>query len=139
MPYNKASEEKKWKKWKQNEEKMLKQYGLSEEVIQELYDYDWDQFKEERRYREKQLSGFDLIEQIEAPVNTIPIRSFYDVLDQLQDEELYAYLKNINQQTMQIIYLKIIGYSVKEIAQMMNMKEDTVRHRISVIRKKLKK
>lgn len=139
MSYNKSSEEKKWRKWKNNEEKLLKKYGLSEDEIHELRDYDWKQFNEERRYRERQVTGFDYMNQIESPVASLPVRDFHDILDQLQDEELYDFLKRLNQQTMDILYLKVIGYSVKEIAEMMGLKEDTVRYRIRVIRKKLKK
>ena len=124
MSYNKGSEEKKWRKWKNNEEKLLKEYGLSEEEIQELHDYDWKQFNEERRFRERQVTGFDYMNQIESPVASLPIRNFHDILDQLQDEELYDFPKRLNQQTMDILYLKVIGYSVKEIAEMMGLKED---------------
>lgn len=139
MSYNKSSEEKKWRKWKNNEEKLLKEYGLTEEKIQELRNYDWKQFNEERRFRERQVTGFDYMGQIESPVLSLPVRNFHDILDQLQDEELHAFLKKLNQQTMDILYLKVIGYSVKEIAEMMGLKEDVIRYRIRVIRKKLKK
>ena len=77
--------------------------------------------------------------QIESPVASLPVRNFHDILDQLQDDELHAFLKRLNQQSMDILYLKVIGYTVKEIAEMMGLKEDTVRYRIRVIRKKLKK
>lgn len=77
--------------------------------------------------------------EMESRAASLPVRNFHDILDQLQDEELYDFLKRLNQQTMDILYLKVIGYTVKEIAEMMGLKEDTVRYRIRVIRKKLKK
>ena len=139
MSYKKGSEEMKGRKGKNQDEKILKTSGWSEAEIQELHDYDWKQFNEERRYRERQVTGFDYMNQIESPVASLPVRDFHDILDQLQDEELYDFLKRLNQQTMDILYLKVIGYTVKEIAEMMGLKEDTVRYRIRVIRKKLKK
>ena len=42
MAYNKAKEEYKWKQWKEQEEKKLRELGVSEEVIAELRDYDWN-------------------------------------------------------------------------------------------------
>ena len=45
MAYNKAKEEYKWKVWKEQEEKKLRELGVSEEVIAELRDYDWNCFK----------------------------------------------------------------------------------------------
>lgn len=42
MAYNKAKEEYKWKVWKEQEEKKLRELGVSEEVIAELRDYDWN-------------------------------------------------------------------------------------------------
>ena len=38
MAYNKAKEEYKWKVWKEQEEKKLRELGVSEEVIAELRD-----------------------------------------------------------------------------------------------------
>ena len=38
MAYNKAKEEYKWKVWKEQEEKKLRELSVSEEVIAELRD-----------------------------------------------------------------------------------------------------
>ena len=55
MAYNKAKEEYKWKVWKEQEEKKLRELGVSEEVIAELRDYDWNCFKQERNYKNHQM------------------------------------------------------------------------------------
>ena len=41
MAYNKARAEKKWLKWKEAEEKKLRELGVDEETIQRLHTYDW--------------------------------------------------------------------------------------------------
>ena len=51
MAYNKASEERKWNYWKELEEKKLRELGMEEEKIQKLRQMDWEDFLEERRYR----------------------------------------------------------------------------------------
>lgn len=50
MAYNKARAEKEWLKWKEAEEKKLRELGVDEDTIQRLHTYDWTQFKSERRF-----------------------------------------------------------------------------------------
>lgn len=54
MGFNYANEAKKWNKWKDNEEKILRELEVDEEVIQQLRIYDWNAFKAERRIRSRQ-------------------------------------------------------------------------------------
>lgn len=44
MAYNKAKAEKEWLRWKEAEEKKLRELGVDEETIQRLHTYDWAQF-----------------------------------------------------------------------------------------------
>lgn len=53
MAYNKARAEKEWLKWKEAEEKKLRELGVDEDTIQRLHTYDWAQFKSERRFLER--------------------------------------------------------------------------------------
>ena len=78
MAYNKAKEEYKWKLWKEQEEKKMRELGVSEEIIAELHEYDWNCFKEERSYQNHQMPDTDFIEgsedtlgkwEIPQPVN----------------------------------------------------------------------
>ena len=62
MAYNKAKEEYRWNQWKAEEEKILREQGVEEEMIQKLREYDWDDFKAERRFREHQTSLLDCME-----------------------------------------------------------------------------
>ena len=55
MAYNKAGAEKKWLKWKEAEEKKLRELGVDEETIQRLHTYDWAEFNRERRYLQRQV------------------------------------------------------------------------------------
>ena len=52
MAYNKAKEEYRWNQWKAEEEQILREQGVEEETIQKLREYDWEDFKAERRFRE---------------------------------------------------------------------------------------
>ena len=50
MSFNYGREEKKWRLWKQAEEKELRDLGVDEETIEKLHTYDWAVFNSDRRY-----------------------------------------------------------------------------------------
>lgn len=54
MSYNYIKEYLKWKKWKEQEEKILRQEKVSEAIIEDLHDFDWKQFNAERRFKRHQ-------------------------------------------------------------------------------------
>lgn len=139
MVYNKAREERKWKKWKEKEERVLRQEGMPENKIMELHQYDWKLFNADRRFREKQFTNSNLIDCVGTVYIQLPIRNFDDILDQIEDMNLYHVMMNSNIQTMAILYLKIEGYTNKEISSILGMKEGTIRKRIFDVRRKLDK
>ena len=139
MGYNKSTEERKWKQWKMKEERILREQGMPERKILELRQYDWNLFNSDRRFREKQFTNNDFINYVGMTCIKLPIRNFSDILDQIEDIQLYDVMRKANIQTMAILYLKIYGYTNKEISSMLGLKETTIRKRIYDIRKKLKK
>ena len=50
MSFNYGREEKKWRLWKEAEEKELRDLGVDEETIEKLHNYDWAVFNSDRRY-----------------------------------------------------------------------------------------
>ena len=46
MAYNKAKEEKKWRLWKEAEEKQLRNLGVTEDDIEQLRIHDWAIFNQ---------------------------------------------------------------------------------------------
>ncbi|WP_278452271.1 RNA polymerase sigma factor [Thomasclavelia spiroformis] len=139
MGYNKAKAEKKWKEWKNKEENLLRKLGMNEDKIDELYNYDKELFNSERSFLRRTIIDSDFIEYLSTSKIELPIDNMDDLLNQIDREELYQAMRKINEQTLKIIYLKIVGYSVKEIAQMMGISDYTVRYRLRKVRKKLKK
>ncbi|MFR0862711.1 MAG: sigma-70 family RNA polymerase sigma factor, partial [Pseudoruminococcus massiliensis] len=53
MAYNKAREERKWRIWKQSEEKKLRELGVSDDNISKLRKHDWANFNSDRRYYQR--------------------------------------------------------------------------------------
>ena len=137
MAYNKARAEKEWLEWKNDEETKLRKLGVDEDTIQRLHTYDWEAFKADRRYQEWNTGENPLSER---PTNDIScnIRNIDQLLDSIENEELFDALKATDSQTLQILIYKMAGYTGAEIAHKMDLTEVNVKQKISRLRKKLK-
>lgn len=138
MSYNYRKEYAKWKKWKEQEERILKQMKMPKNKINELREFDWAQFNDERRFTRKQNitneQYFTLI-----PVNDKKeFKNINDILDSVEDEALYEYLKDEEPVLLTIILLKIQGFSIKEISKLINMPISTIYRKIEKIKKNFK-
>ena len=121
MSYNYRKEYAKWKRWKEQEERILKQMNMPKNKINEL-----TQFNDERRFTRKQNitnnQYFALI-----PVNDKKeFKNINDILDSIEDEALYEYLKDEEPVLLTVILLKIQGFSIKEISKVINMPISTI-------------
>lgn len=138
MAYNKAREEKKWRIWKEAEEKKLRQLGVCENTIQKLREHDWAVFNSERRYYEKwQETGTYLDEIAESQQHT-EVKSVEDLLNGIENEQLYQVLSEMDKLTLQIIFWKIEGYSSMEISEKCGLSVSAVNFRMWHLRKKIK-
>lgn len=138
MSYNYRKEYAKWKKWKEQEERILKQMKMPKNKINELREFDWAQFNDERRFTRKQNitneQYFTLI-----PVNDKKeFKNINNILDSIEDEALYEYLKDEEPVLLTIILLKIQGFSIKEISKLINMPISTIYRKIEKIKKNFK-
>lgn len=138
MAYNKASEERKWRYWKEQEEKKLRELGMDEEKIRKLRQMDWEDFLEERRYRERLEETMQEIDTGKPEDGEPFATDVRELLDHVGDRRLYELLKDTEHQTLEILLLSTWGYSGREIAQIMEMAEQTVYTKRNRLRKKLK-
>jgi RNA polymerase sigma-70 factor (ECF subfamily) len=128
MAYNKAKEEHKWKKWKEREEQKLRELGMDETSIQILRESDWADFNSDRRFREHQTPLLEHMEFLleEAEVCEAHIQSIEELLDAISDEKLLHILLEADRGTLQILVMKMMGYSPKEISKQTGHPEQTV-------------
>lgn len=138
MAYSKASAEKAWLKWKTKEEKHLRELGVDEDTIQRLHAYDWEMFKAERNYQQRHIDIGTFPEIVSEAASDQP-HSVENLLDSIENERLYQLLRKVDPQTLQMLFLKSLGYTAKEIEQQTGMPESMVHNRISRLRKKYKK
>lgn len=138
MSYNYAREAKKWKQWKQKEETLLRLLGADEEMILKLRDYDYQMFLADRRIRSKQSATLDTF-FLNIPYFDHPeIQSVEDLLDHIENEILFNQLSKTDPQTLHIILLKILGYSIKEISEILGINQGIIYNRIHRLKKNLR-
>lgn len=139
MAYNKAREEKKWRLWKEAEEKQLRSLGVSESDIETLRVHDWAIFNSDRRYYQRMQETGTYLEEVAADMTQPEIKTVEDFLDNIENQQLYQVLIKVDRLTLQAILLQIQGYSITEIAAILGMKEDTVYKRLGRLKQKIKK
>ena len=139
MAYNKAREEKKWRLWKEAEEKQLRSLGVSENDIEKLRVHDWAIFNSDRRYYQRMQETGTYLDEVAADMTQPEIKTVEDFLDNIENQQLYQVLIKVDRLTLQAILLQIQGYSIAEIAAVLGMKEDTVYKRLGRLKQKIKK
>ena len=138
MAYNKARAEKEWLKWKEAEEKKLRELGVDEDTIQRLHTYDWAQFKSERRFLERWEEWSPYVELISAQDLELPVEDTEALLDSIEDMELFSLLHNVDKLTLEILFMKMDGYGSKEISEKTGLSVNAIDLRIFKLKKKLK-
>lgn len=140
MSYNKAKAEKEWNQWKDREEKKLRELKMSEESIQILREYDWDQFKEDRRFNERQWTyeeSYFVKTSISEDKN--PYIKFDQLLNSLENVNLFECVKNTDSITKSIIVLKVNDYTTEDISIILEISPNVIYKKVYKLRKKFKK
>ena len=138
MAYNHGREERKWRIWKESEERTMRECGVDESVIEEIRTYDRADFNSNRRFYRWTN---DVAEYLEEMADTEPqaeIHSVSDLLDEIENENLYRALLTVDKRTLQIVLLKMQGYSIKEIAPIVHLTTGAIYARLDHLRKKLR-
>lgn len=139
MAYNKAKEERKWKQWKEKEETLLRTMGMDEDSIQALRRSDWEEFKAERCYQEHRAVFSQYLDQASITMEEKEINTTTALLDSISDERLLHILLDTDSGTLQLLLMKMMGFSVSEIADELKISEYAVYNRIKRLKKKIKK
>lgn len=139
MAYNKAREEKKWRLWKEAEEKQLRSLGVSEDTIEQLRVHDWAIFNSDRRYYQRMQETGTYLEEVAEDTILPEIRTVDDFLDNIENQQLYQVLIMVDRLTLRIALMKIQGYSTREIAAFLGITEKAVYRRMDRFKEKLKK
>ena len=139
MAYNKAKEEKKWRLWKEAEEKQLRNLGVNEDDIEKLRIHDWAIFNSDRRYYQRVQETGTYLDELAEDTTQPEVKTVEDFLDSIENQCLYQILIKVDRLTLQAILLQLQGYSVAEIAARLDMKEDAIYKRLKRLKEKIKK
>ena len=138
MAYNKAREEKKWRLWKEAEEKQLRSLGVSENDIETLRVHDWAIFNSDRRYYQRVQETGTYLDTVAASTDQAEPKTVQDFLDHIENQELYHVLITVDRLTLQIVLMKIQGYSTHEIARYLKITEKAVYRHMDRLKEKVK-
>ena len=116
MAYNNGRENRKWLIWKEAEEKILREHGVDENTIEQIRTDDRADFNSNRRFYHWTSDFGEYLEGMADKERRTEVKMVSDLLDEIEDETLYWALLTVDRRTLQIILLKMQGYSTKESA-----------------------
>ena len=138
MAYNHGREERKWRIWKEAEETILRKYGVDEDTIEEIRTYDRAEFNSNRRFYRWTSDFGEYLEGMSEVEPVVDVKTVADLLDEIENENLYQALLTVDKRTLQILLLKMQGYSTKETSAIVNLSIKSIYKRIERLRNKLK-
>ena len=139
MSYNHGKEERRWKRWKLAEEKVLRACSMDENTIEQLRLWDRAMFNSDRRFYEKLQDMGTYLDSVAGSEAPTEIYTVEDLLNDIENAELLKALLTVDKLTLQITLLKMNGYSANEIAILIHLSTDAIYKRIAILKKKLKK
>ena len=138
MIFNHGQAKCEWLRKKQEEEKILREYGMSEVLIEELRKSDWEEFKSERRFYEHNVLSIDDVNGADddvrfstEDVDGVEVFTVEAMLDEIEDARLFRILSHTEEKTLKILLLRLNGYSLRDIAQVLRMNEKAVSARLN--------
>lgn len=139
MSYNRNSELTKWRYKKNKENILLVELGVDEKIIETIFEYDWEDFKRERRFKSRQILVLDsFLETFPTFVET-DWCTIEEMMDCIENENLLNCLLKLNNRTLQIILLKTQGYSTKDISVLLDMTPSSIYSLMKRVKKTIKK
>lgn len=139
MGFNYAEEYKKWLEWKEEEEELLRTLKVPESTIKELRTYDWNEFKRERSIVSRQVPTKEIFFVVRSTSDKRDIFDVEDLLNEINDEDLYMILSNTDHTTLNILLLRILGYTMDEVSKITRIPRSSIYYRIHILKEKIKK
>ena len=96
MAYNHGKAEYKWKLWKEREEKILRDSGVTEDTIEAIRFYDRQAFNSDRRYYERVQETDTYLDTVAASTDQAEPRTVQDFLDYIENQELFHVLITVD-------------------------------------------
>ena len=137
MPHNNRKFENEWIKWKTMEEIKLRELGVSEALINELRKYDESVYKKERSFRRREIITEDQYFIEKGIDNSHDDGDLESVIMELKNEVLFEIMKNMDPDLYKIIDLRVQGYNIIEISNILDISFNTLYSKIRRFQKKI--
>ena len=89
MAYNNRPEDRKWRIWKEAEEKVLREHGVDEATIEQIRIDDRADFNSNRRFYHWTSDFGEYLEGMADREQSAEVKTVEDLLDEIEDENLY--------------------------------------------------
>ena len=139
MAYNSLKSYWIWRRKKEAEEKEWRSLGVDENIIEELHDFDRIAYNSDDRFYKRLYDVGDFYEEIVEDKSQRDVTTVEQLLDEVESPAMYKILKKASEKTLQIILMRIRGYSVKDISEILHLSKTSVYKRIKNVREKLNK
>lgn len=96
MAYNHGKAEYKWKLWREREEKILRDSGVTEDTIEAIRFYDRQAFNSDRRYYERVQETDTYLDTVAASTDQAEPKTVQDFLDYIENQELFHVLITVD-------------------------------------------
>ena len=116
----------------------MRECGIDEAVIEQIRIEDRADFNSNRRFYRWASDFGEYLESIADREKQAEVRSVSDLLDEIESENLYLALITVDRRTLQIVLLRMQGYSTKEIASLVHLTAGAICAGMQHLRKKLK-
>lgn len=132
---NHRSEENRFKKWKERDEKFMRVNGLTEDKIKLIYDYDRMIFNSDHRFYEHALQPSDNFFEYVCDNATAEIPTAEDFMNSIHSIALAKALEEFGFEVQLIVFLMYRGYTGKEIFEITGIPRHTISRRLSKLEK----
>ena len=79
------------------------------------------------------------LEEVAADMTQPEINTVEDFLDNIENQQLYQVLIKVDRLTLHIAFMKVQGYSTREIASYLRITEKAVYRRLDRLKEKIQK
>ena len=139
MAYNSLKSYWIWRRKKEAEEKAWRELGVDENIIAEIHDFDRIAYNSDDRFYKRLYDVGDFYEEIVEDNSQLEITTVEQLLDEVENPAMYKIIKKTSERTLQILLMRVRGYSVKDISKILHISKTSVYERIKTVCEKLKK
>lgn len=139
MVYNSLKAYWVWRRKKEAEEKAWRELGVNENIIAELHNFDRIAYNSDDRFYKRLYDVGDFYEEIIADETPREITTVEQLLDEVKNPAMYKILKKTSERTLQILLMRVRGYYVKDISEILHISKTSVYERIKNVREKINK